>query len=228
MRLMRCFGWGLVLGVGLAAAAPASSARAAACGAGSGYTAYANAGTQYGGKIGEGGSGMKVFDPGADCAQVRSVLVWVDIYNYVEVGYFEDASGDLERCQTFSTPHLLVYAHQGSTTKCKQDPPALLAGGFYKVRVENPDHNNTYQYYLGTEYEGYYTVSFTQSYVRSFTERHGSDESLHANMDGLAFMGGSNNWNTWSGTTHASTGGVSGWTYCQDADPHYRVVASSC
>jgi hypothetical protein len=170
---------------------------------------------------------MLVVDGGADCIFIRSVVVFVDLNNYAEVGMTIDESGLAEECPISNSPQLLVYAIQGGSIKCDATTPDLTVGHYERVRVENPDHNNR-MYYRGSAYQGFYTVSFNQGGIRSFTERHDGNDSLQSDMNGLDYMGSADNWNSWPNQTHSSTGTVTGWTFCEDSNIRYRVVSTSC
>jgi hypothetical protein len=121
---------------------------------------------------------------------------------------------------------MLVYAPQGTTVKCKQDPPALTAGQSYHVRVENPDHNNRMNYYLGSNRQGFFGVSFNQGVLRSFDERHNGSDSLHGVFDGLGFMGSADSWNDWPAV--GSVDNVTGWRWCFIRADAYEVISGSC
>jgi hypothetical protein len=160
------------------------------------------------------------------CHEVRSAVVWIDGNNYVEVGVFEDSSGLAEQCQTFDHPHMLVYAQQAGNVKCKQNPPSFTAGSFYHVSAQNTQHNNQFNYYLGSTYEGYYTVNFNRGELLSFDERHNTTDSLYGVFDGLGYMGSAGGWNPWPVVD--SPDSISGWNYCPTGNNSYKVISGAC
>jgi hypothetical protein len=151
-----------------------------------------------------------------------------DSDNWVEIGWFADgASGNVIKCDVSTDPHVLVFVAVDGSYKCKPGTPALNAGVWSSYQVENPEHDDDFDYYWESEYEGYYTTAFAQGPVDSFSERHNGSDSLVADFNNLKYEGAAGGWNAWDSTsTSEYVGGTTGWAFCFDANDAYHVRAS--
>ncbi len=165
-----------------------------------------------------------VYNPGSTCILVRSIYSKVDSDNWVEIGWYKDGSSQsLDKCDDTTTPHLMVYALVNGFIKCKPGTPALSAGSSYSFRVENPAHDNSFEYFFQGSPEGSYATSFTQGLSQAFSERHTSGENLKADFSSLRFLGNAGSWNAWSSVTNGSFGDISGWLFCPVGSNAFNV-----
>jgi len=170
-------------------------------------------------------------NPVTSCVIVRSMYVWKNGDNFVEIGWYKDGTDQsATKCDDVTTPHVLVYAIVAGHIKCKPSSPAIAAGSWYSYKVENPNHANAFDYYWEGWWQGYYTTSFSQGTVDSFSEHHLSGESLTADFNKEKYMGSAGNYSAWEASLEEDTPPYAGYIYCPTGTDafHVRTLSVGC
>lgn len=171
--------------------------------------------------------GIAVRNTTLNCPRASTLQV-VDTDNFstfVEVGWF-DTCGDSgqcpQPCDYILAPHVLVYREINGDPSCKSGTPATSEtsppNDGYAFKVSNPDHDNSFDYYYETAYQGFYFVGFSHGYLFSMVgERHnGGDPAWGHDQAVISYLGASGNWNNWTGTQGSSD--VNDYSYCHYGD----------
>lgn len=202
--------------------APARTARAVTCDEwGTGFGAKVDSFNHFG------TSGTAtVVSAGSSCVLVRSAYIRIDMDNEAEVGWYKDGSDQsVYVCDNTTTPHVFVWARTAGYNKCKSGTAAVTGSAAY--RIENPAHDNSVEYYYNGQYQGLFSVSFTQGESWSYSEHHVAGENLIVDWSNLRYLGNAGNWNLWPTITHWTYGDTSGFKRCAYSPTHWAVKTSS-
>jgi hypothetical protein len=168
-----------------------------------------------------GSPGIAVRDTSVACFRVSSLYVVKDSNNFVEIGWYDGDDGP-GGCDTVTTPHVLVYRMVQGTPACKSGTPGVPVTSSpndgTSFRVENPEHDNDWEYYWDGDYQGFYWSGFDKGLINGGAERHNTTDSAWGNLTGLRWMGSAGNWNDWQSTSGTSTD--PDYHFCKYSDTH--------
>jgi hypothetical protein len=132
------------------------------------------------------------------CRQVRSLYVWNNDFDIVEVGWYRDgSSGDhADGCTVSTAPRVLVYQIRNGAVSCKPNTPILTGGQYYSFKVQNPDHNLSFHYFWGVgtipdTALGPYVTDHTRGQAQISDEAFNAADNLRANYTGVNSLGSS-------------------------------------
>jgi hypothetical protein len=205
------------------------AAALAACGTARGIVGVNDDGEEhFGSRVS--GPGLLVSDYSVtyNCYIVRSVYVYRDANNFVEVGWVEDTQGVSTGCDPAPEgPRAFAYAMvQGSVALCS-DEGALPAGEYHGFRVENPDHNYYWTYYIdGDLVAGSGATNMWMGKVYSGAERRNNDDNNHAVFDGVKWMGAADSWNVYDPLVGGRSGPENEFVFCKDSNHKWRSELS--
>jgi hypothetical protein len=112
----------------------------------------------------------------------------------------------------------LVVKEFNGVQWCSTNNDNPISTGTYDFSVRNPNHDNNWEFYLGTTNLGFYNVSFTQGFALDNAERHNTTDSAFADFNGLQYLGNSGNWVAWSGTSGVTSD--ADYKFCKYSDTH--------
>ncbi len=119
--------------------------------------------------------------------------------DFVEVGWYIDASDYLRVCDPASNPHYFQYAIVSGGIDCAH--PSAAVSGTDTVLVKSPAHDTVWYYELNGATQGHFNTNVVSGQVFATSERHLSGESLYASFAGLKWAGASGSWNAWTELT---------------------------
>ena len=132
------------------------------------------------------------------CVQHRTLYVYGDSNDFVEIGWYRDGTGGqtLDVCTDTTAPHVLVFQMRNGFKSCKPNTPLLTQGESYSFKIENPDHNYSFSFAWGVgsipnQGLGAYTTNHKQGQAKASTERHRYEDNLRGTFTGVNSLGSS-------------------------------------
>jgi hypothetical protein len=175
---------------------------------------------------------VAVINASPECIIVRSVYVWDDVDDYVEIGWYQDgADQSVTVCTNTTTPHILVFQYRNGAASCRQNTPLLTVGQDYSFKVPNPEHDLDFHFFWDTDLTpdvpiGAYMTGHSNGMARTGTEHHSASGSLRADFRGFNSLGGQGNWHPYSGAYVNVFPPLGGYVVCSWGDTYLHVRAN--
>jgi hypothetical protein len=132
------------------------------------------------------------------CRQNRSIFIWDNSDDYVEVGWYRSGSnGDnYTRCTYSTAPRVFVFQVRNGAISCKPNTAILTGGEYYSFKVHNPDHDNDFHFFWGVgsipgTALGPYTTDHTNGRAMVDTEAYQDGDNLRGHFTGVDSLGAS-------------------------------------
>jgi hypothetical protein len=143
--------------------------------------------------------GMSLYNDSISCTKISSIAASLNNDNYVEMGWYEDPTGDLTNCDSTSgSPRLLVYALiGGNTIDCKKGTQTVTAAAAY--RIQDLDNDTVWGYFFNDVSQGTYNTLMNKGVPVDNGERHthpSTGDTPRARFNGLQWH--ITVWNNWS------------------------------
>ncbi len=131
------------------------------------------------------------------CNQTRTLYVWRDGNDWVEIGWYRDGTNQsLSNCTNSTAPRVFVYQLRNGFISCKPNTAILTGGENYSFRVRNPEHNFSFNFYWGAgtipgTALGSYMTDHSRGAAIMTTEAHQPGDNLRAHFTGVKSLGDS-------------------------------------
>jgi hypothetical protein len=175
---------------------------------------------------------MAIYDGNVTCGRVSSIFVYNSAATrYVEVGWYENPAG-VYNCLpvTNGPPKVLAFYLLDGVAACWGQPSTLSGGTTAGFWVDDNNQDAIWNFfYAGTNvYNSGKMSTFTTGILVNNGERLNTDNTAHADFDGMKRMNSSQQWVDWTSATYSSND--SGMHGCYYSATHQAVkeVGTAC